>query len=71
MGPFPATHRRMELEVIGIFRISRGKLAELWVTWDNLAALGQLGLMPSLGGAKKRNRSPSHEYIHICPITHL
>ncbi len=23
-----------------------GKIAELWVTWDNLAGLAQLGLIP-------------------------
>ncbi len=46
MGPFPATHKKMQLDVQGMFRIKEGKLAELWVTWDNLAALGQLGLFP-------------------------
>jgi len=46
MGPFPASHRKMQLDVFGMFRIREGKLAELWVTWDNLAALGQLGHFP-------------------------
>jgi predicted ester cyclase len=31
---------RLDMEV---FRVNDGKLAELWVTWDNVAALVQLG----------------------------
>ena len=46
MGPFPPTGKRMESEIAGIFRIEAGKIAELWVTWDNLAGLVQLGLFP-------------------------
>ncbi len=46
MGPFPASHKRMQLDVLGMFRVRDGKLAELWLTWDNLAALGQLGHFP-------------------------
>jgi len=46
MGPFAASHKKMQLDVLGMFRIRDGKLAELWVTWDNLAALGQLGHFP-------------------------
>ncbi len=46
MGPFPPSHRRMQLDVSGVFRLRDGKLAELWVTWDNLAALAQLGHFP-------------------------
>ena len=46
MGPFPPTGRRLESEIAGMFRIEDGKIAELWVTWDNLAGLVQLGLFP-------------------------
>ena len=46
MGPFPATGRRLESDCAGIFRIQDGKIAELWVTWDNMAGLAQLGLLP-------------------------
>jgi steroid delta-isomerase-like uncharacterized protein len=46
MGPFPATGNRMELDFAGIHRIEDGKIAETWVTWDNLTALTQLGLWP-------------------------
>jgi steroid delta-isomerase-like uncharacterized protein len=52
MGPLPATHKKMQLDVQGMFRIKDGKLAELWVTWDNLTALGQLGLFPPPAVAK-------------------
>lgn len=46
MGPFPATGKRMEIDFAGIHRIADGKIAETWVTWDNLAGLMQLGLYP-------------------------
>ena len=46
MGPFPASHKRLRLDCSGIMRFSNGKLAELWITWDNLAALTQLGHFP-------------------------
>ena len=29
-----------------LLRISGGKIAELWITWDNLAVLTQLGHWP-------------------------
>jgi steroid delta-isomerase-like uncharacterized protein len=46
MGPFPPTGRRMSITIIGIHRIEKGKIAETWTSWDNMAALAQLGLMP-------------------------
>jgi steroid delta-isomerase-like uncharacterized protein len=49
MGPFPATGKRMNSDMGGVHRIADGKIAEPWVTWDNLSALQQLGLMPSQG----------------------
>ena len=53
MGSFPPSHKRMQLDVSGIFRIRDSKLAELWVTWDNLAALAQLGHFPPPPMAQK------------------
>jgi steroid delta-isomerase-like uncharacterized protein len=53
MGPFPASHKKMQLDVLGMFRVHDGKLAELWVTWDNLAGLGQLGHFPPPAAAKQ------------------
>ena len=43
MGPFPASGKKLELPFIGILRIEDGKVAEIWVEWDNLYALAQLG----------------------------
>jgi predicted ester cyclase len=47
MGPFPPSGKKMHLDVGGVFRVRNGELAELWVTWDNLAALVQLGHFPA------------------------
>jgi steroid delta-isomerase-like uncharacterized protein len=47
MGPFPASGSRLESDIGGMFRIEAGRIAELWVTWDNLSGLVQLGHMPS------------------------
>lgn len=44
LGPFPATGRRMSIVIIGMHRFEDGKIAETWTSWDNLAALTQLGL---------------------------
>lgn len=49
MGPFPASNKQMSLEFFGVHRIADGKLAETWLTWDNLAALTQLGHLPPAG----------------------
>lgn len=46
MGPFPPSNRQMSLEFAGVHRIENGKLAETWLTWDNMAALSQLGHLP-------------------------
>jgi predicted ester cyclase len=32
--------------VIGMHRFENGKIAETWTSWDNVAAMTQLGLMP-------------------------
>ena len=49
MGPFPASNKRMTLEFAGIHRVENGKLAETWLTWDNMTALAQLGHFPPSG----------------------
>lgn len=46
MGDLPATGKAVEGPFLAIFRIESGKIAELWVEWDNLAMLKQLGLFP-------------------------
>jgi predicted ester cyclase len=46
MGPYPATGKQMDVDFGGTHRIVDGKIAETWVTWDNLSGLAQLGLYP-------------------------
>lgn len=46
MGPFPASGKRMQLEFAAFLRVESGKIAEMWVTWDNMAALAQLEHVP-------------------------
>jgi predicted ester cyclase len=46
MGPFPPTNKKAELKYLGILRIEDGKIAEMWVEWDNMAFLTQLGHFP-------------------------
>lgn len=43
MGPFPPTGKKLTADFAGFFRIEGDRLAELWVTWDNLSGLAQLG----------------------------
>lgn len=49
MGDFPATGNSAEMPFLGIFRIEEGQIAELWVEWDNVAFLSELGLFPPPG----------------------
>ena len=49
MGDVPATGRSAQSKFLSIFRIEGGKIAELWVEWDNVALLTQLGLFPPPG----------------------
>ena len=46
MGDFPITGNFAEVHYLSMFRIEDGKVAELWVEWDNLAIFTQLGLFP-------------------------
>jgi predicted ester cyclase len=49
LGAFPATNKRMDLTIIGMHRFDeKGRVAETWTSWDNLAALTQLGLLPGV-----------------------
>jgi steroid delta-isomerase-like uncharacterized protein len=61
MGPFPASGRSMELPFIGILRVQGGKIAEIWVEWDNLHALSQLGHFPPASPGEKEEPSESGE----------
>lgn len=46
LGPYPATGRALEIDVAGEFRVADGRIAELWILWDNLAVLARLGHWP-------------------------
>jgi steroid delta-isomerase-like uncharacterized protein len=45
-GGLPPTNKLVEVKYLAMFRIEEGQLAEVWVEWDNLARLSQLGLLP-------------------------
>ncbi|MHA6792178.1 ester cyclase [Pseudonocardia bannensis] len=46
MGPFPPSDKYAKFSFSGVFRMENGKIAEWWVTWDNMSILGQLGHLP-------------------------
>jgi predicted ester cyclase len=48
-GPFAPTGKRAKFSFAGMFRVEDDKLAEFWVTWDQMTILGQLGLLPDAG----------------------
>jgi predicted ester cyclase len=39
----PPTGRRWEARCTAVYRVTDGRIAEAWVTWDELALLEQLG----------------------------
>jgi len=45
----PASGKRIEVKGIEMFRIEDGKIAELWISMDNLGMLQQLGVIPKMG----------------------
>jgi predicted ester cyclase len=49
-GPLPPSGKRVEFDFSAVFRLAGGKIAELWIVWDNLAIMTQLGLMPAMPG---------------------
>ena len=46
-GPFPPTGKTFETKIAGFFRIDQGRIAELWVEWNMLDILTQLGHIPT------------------------
>src|SRR5215475_10724037 len=43
IGPMPPSGRRARFDFGAVFRVERDKIAEWWVTWDNMTILRQLG----------------------------
>jgi len=48
MGDLPASGKSFTLVNLIIHRLEDGKIAETWVSWDNVAMLTQLGHLPPL-----------------------
>ncbi len=46
MGPFPPSGKRARFDFAGVFRIEDGRIAEMWIVWDNVTVLSQLGHFP-------------------------
>ena len=46
MGGLPATGKEFKIVNIIVQRFENGKIAETWVSWDNVAMLSQLGFFP-------------------------
>jgi predicted ester cyclase len=47
MGQFPPSNKYVKFSFSGILRIEKQKIAEWWVTWDNMSILCQLGHLPA------------------------
>jgi steroid delta-isomerase-like uncharacterized protein len=54
LGEIPATGKPFTLVNIIMQRLDDGKIVETWVSWDNVAFLSQLGLMPTPTGGSKQ-----------------
>lgn len=63
MGSFPPSGKHMAVDFGAVFRIDNGLIAELWVTWDNMAALAQLGLLPEPDPVSKERDDEKDEAV--------
>jgi predicted ester cyclase len=50
MGSFPPSGRKATFDFGAVFRVEGGKIAEWWVTWDNMTILRALWLPRTPGG---------------------
>jgi steroid delta-isomerase-like uncharacterized protein len=64
-GPFPPSGRQLKLDFMGILRIDDGKIAEIWVEWDNLSALSQLGYFPPPATGKRDQSDAEKEVLLV------
>ena len=46
LGVFAAVENKAQFDFGAVFRIEGGKIAEWWVTWDNMTILRALGHLP-------------------------
>jgi predicted ester cyclase len=49
LGEVEATGKSVQVKFMAMFRIETAKVAEIWVEWDNVSRLAQLGLFPPPG----------------------
>jgi predicted ester cyclase len=59
----PATNRMVSLSGVYLFRITDGKIVEVWNLWDRLGELQQMGILPETREiiAKARERMAGEE----------
>jgi predicted ester cyclase len=53
MGDLPPSGKKFVLKNIVIQRIEEAKVAETWISWDNVAMLTQLGYFPVATGSEQ------------------
>ena len=53
IGDLPASGKKAEFKFLSFFQLQEGKIAELWVEWDNMTILTQLGHFPPPEGNKE------------------
>jgi len=46
IGPFPSLGRRVDMPFVAFLRVSQERVEEMWVEWDNVCFLTQLGHWP-------------------------
>ena len=45
----PASGRQVHLEGLDLFHVQGDKISEIWIEYDNLAAMQQMGAIPTPG----------------------
>jgi len=45
----PPTGKRVSMTGVDIFRLTNGRIAEFWLSWDQLGMMQQLGVIPMPG----------------------
>lgn len=64
MGTFPPSGRKVDLPFHAILRLEQGRIAEIWVEWDNLTILSQLGHWPPpAAAAEEANKALARRWF--------
>jgi hypothetical protein len=40
--------KKLRVDLGAVLRVENAKIAELWITWDNMTVLSQLGHLPAV-----------------------